>query len=99
MQYQNVIHFIAVTSSQTVTPSLVSLYPPPAGLTPANPNHYEPHYGASKAIDGNLLTSFRTALPPNGLTLTLGQSMLIRKVRIFTGQVRTVLSLIAGMRI
>ena len=87
---QMVIPFISVTSSQTVTPTLISLYEPPDHKSD-QPNYYQSQYGAFKATDGDLLTNFRTAKLPNGLILTLGQSMIIRRVRIFTGQVTTVL--------
>ena len=75
-----------------MTPTLTSLYEPPDHAS-ANPNYYQNSYGAFKATDGDLLTNFRTAKLPNGLILTLGQSMIIRRVRIFTGQVTTVLSI------
>ena len=66
-----------------MTGTLTSLVPPPHGVS--DQNHYEPHYGAAKAIDGNLLTKFRTNTIPSGIILTLAQSMMIRRVRVFTG--------------
>ena len=83
-----------VTSSQSVTPTLTSLVrlgrvfgvePAPTGTT--DQNYYEPFHGAAKAIDGDFLSIFRTDTVPSGVILTLGQSMLIRRVRVFTGPV------------
>ena len=63
-----------------MTPTITSDYP----HAPTNdPNKY----AAGKATDGNLTTSFRTDVIPSALILTLAQSMLIRRVRVFTGQV------------
>ena len=64
------------TAGQTITPALTSNY-----------QYSAPYYGASKAIDGDFTTNFRTDRMPSGLILTLAQPMLIRRVRVFTGQV------------
>ena len=64
---------------------MTSLYPPPSeGYAD---NYYEDLHGANKATDGDLLTQILTSTIPNGLTLTLSKSMMIRRVRVFTGQV------------
>ena len=79
------VFLIVVTSGQTVTSTVTSLYPPPSADYPDN--HYEALHGAAKAIDGDLLTRFLTSTIPSGLILTLSESMMIRRVRVFTGQV------------
>ena len=68
-----------------MTSTMTSLYPPPSeGYAD---NYYEDLHGANKATDGDLLTRFLTSKIPSGLILTLSESMMIRRVRVFTGQV------------
>ena len=70
---------ITELSSQTITASMTS--------EDTHADWAADLYAGSKAIDGSLVTNFRTERIPSGLILTLAQSMLIRRVRIFTGKV------------